>query len=104
MSPGLSPLGSIRPQQHLVAVKIQEPLLPAGEAAGIQGCDRVNAHAPQGRMMRDWRDDEQAIVFEADEPAIKEMIDTRCEEQSVLPIEPFFIGRAMACSGSLQDG
>ena len=43
--------------------------------------------------MRDRRDDEPTIVFEADEPAIKQMIDTRREQQPVLAIEPFFVRR-----------
>jgi hypothetical protein len=33
------------------------------------------------------------IVFEPDKPAIKEMIDTRRQEQAILAIEPFLVRR-----------
>jgi hypothetical protein len=64
-------------------------LWPLVKLPTVTGVGRVDTHAQQRRAMRDRRDDQPAIVFEPDEPAIKEMIDTRREEQPLLAVEPF---------------
>ena len=42
--------------------------------------------------MGDGRNDEPAIVFEADKTTVKEMVNARRQEQSILAIQSFFIG------------
>jgi hypothetical protein len=62
-------------KQHGIPVKIQEQFLSAGEAADVDSVCGVNAHALERRSMCDRRDDKLAVVVEADESAIEEVID-----------------------------
>ena len=41
--------------------------------------------------MSHGRYDQSARVFEADEPAIKQVINARREKKAVLPVEPLFV-------------
>ena len=82
-----------RLKQYGVPVKVQELLLAAGEPAHIDGLCGVDAHSLKGGTMRNRRDDEPAVVFEANEAAIEEMIDARRQKQSILAVQSFFVGR-----------
>ncbi len=73
-------------------MEIQELFLTAGEAADIDRTFDINAHALERRSIGDWRDDEFAVVVEADEPTIEEVIDAGRQEEAVLAVEPLLIG------------
>lgn len=51
--------------------------MTAGEASDIDDVVRVDPHPLEGWAVSDRRDDESAVVLEADEAAIKQMIDAR---------------------------
>ena len=50
-------------------------------------------HALQRRLVRDRRHDQRAVVLEADEAAIEQVIDTGRQEQAVLTVQPLSIAR-----------
>ena len=56
-------------------MEIQELPLAAGESADIDGFGRVDAHSLERGTVSDGRDYELAVVLEADEATIEEMID-----------------------------
>jgi hypothetical protein len=56
-------------------VKVEELLLAAGESTHIDRGGRVDAHSLEGGHVSDRRDYELAVVLEADEATIEEMID-----------------------------
>jgi len=56
-------------------MKVQELFLAAGEPSDIDHLGRVDAHSLEGGPVSDWRDYELAVVLEADEATIEEMID-----------------------------
>jgi hypothetical protein len=58
-------------------VKLEELLLTAGEPTHVNNLHSVDTHSLKRRTMSDRRDDELSPVFEADEPAIEEMINAR---------------------------
>ena len=89
-----------RSQQHGVAMKVQVSPLPFGESADVNDASGVDSHPFKGGPVSDRRDDEPAGIFKADEPPVKQVIDTRCQEQAVFTIEAFLVRRippALAC-------
>jgi hypothetical protein len=59
-------------------MEIEKLPLPFGEVPTLTTC---SVSIPiLDRPMGDWRDDQFAGILEADEPAIKQMIDTRREQ------------------------
>src|SRR5260370_858088 len=42
--------------------------------------------------MCNWRDDEIARILEPDEAPVEKMVDARCQEQTVLSVQPFYVG------------
>src|SRR5688572_6781716 len=65
-----------RLKQDGVSVKVEELFLAAGEPTSVNSPRSVDAHLLERRMMSDGRDDEPSVVFEANEPAIEEVINT----------------------------
>jgi len=63
-----------RLQQHRVPVKVEELLLAAGEPSDIDDLGHVDAHSLKEGPVNDWREYVLAVVLEADEATIKEMI------------------------------
>ena len=86
-------LSAGRLEQHGTPMEIKELFLAAGEPSHIDNFHGVDAHPLERRTVSDRRDYELSVVLEADEPAIKEMIDARCKKQSVFAVEPLFVGR-----------
>ncbi len=70
-------LSAVRLKQHCVPMKIEELPLPAGEPSDINGLCGVDAHSLERGTVSNRRDYELAIVLEADESTIEEMVDTR---------------------------
>jgi len=58
------------------SVKVEELFLAACEPTSVNSLRRIDAHSLERRMMRDGGDDEPSVVFEANEPAIEEVINT----------------------------
>ena len=86
-------LAADRLQQHGVPVEIQELLLAAGEPAHVDDLCGVDAHSLKRGTMSDRGNDEPAVVFEADEAAIEQMVDARRQQQSVLAVQSLLVGR-----------
>ena len=72
-------------------MEIQEPPLPFGEAADVDHTFCFDSHSGQRLPVSDRRDDQLAGILEADEPSIKQMIDTRREQQAVLTVESLLV-------------
>jgi len=49
----------------------QEASLPGREVAGLRRAALLDAHAMQGLVVCDRRDDDLPVVFEPDEPAVE---------------------------------
>jgi len=60
--------------------------LAAGEPAHIDDRRGIDAHSLKRRTMSDRRNYKPPIVFEANEAAIKQMIDTRRQKQTVFTV------------------
>jgi hypothetical protein len=58
-------------------VKVEELLLAAGEPTHVNNLHSIDTHSLERRTVSDRRDDELSAVFEANEPAIEEMINAR---------------------------
>ena len=67
--------------------------LPLSERTDVDASRRVYSHAAQRRQVRHWRNQDVTIVLEADEPAIKQVIDTRRQEQPIFAIQALVITR-----------
>ena len=67
-------------------MKVQELFLPRGEAADVDDIGRVDPHPLQRRRVSHRGHNERAVVLKPDEAAIKEMIDARRQEQSILTV------------------
>jgi hypothetical protein len=67
-------------------VKVEELLLAAGEPSDINNPRGVDAHSLERGTMSDRREYELSAVFEANEPAIEEMINARREEQAIFAV------------------
>jgi hypothetical protein len=87
-------------EQHTVPMKVQELLLAAGEPSHIDNLCGVDAHSLERWAVSYRRDYERAIVLEANEPAIEEMINARRQKQAILAIlvAPRWSRLATACS------
>lgn len=72
-------------------MKFQERLLPARKATNIYGPRRLHTHLFQRRAMGHGGNNEPAIVLEADEATVKEVVNTRGQEEPVLAIQSFFV-------------
>ena len=56
--------------------------------------------------MSDRGDDELAVVFEANEASIEQMIDARRQQQAIFAVEPLLVGRVpprLAMAGDQVD-
>jgi hypothetical protein len=62
-------------EQDGVPVKVQELLLAACEPTNIDALGSFDSHSTEGGQVGDRRDYEFAVIFEANEPPIKKMID-----------------------------
>lgn len=71
-------------------MEIQEVLREPSHVDRLRG---VDAHPLQGRTMSHRRNYQAAIVLEANESAIEEMIDAGRQKQTILPIQAIFVGR-----------
>ena len=69
-------------------MKIQELFLAAAERSHIDNLRRIYAHSLERGTMSNRGDYELpvTVVLETNEPTIKEMIDARCQNQSVLAL------------------
>ena len=73
-------------EQHSIPMKIQELLLAAGEPSHIDNLCGIDAHSLEGGAMSGRRDYEFAVVLEANETAIEEMINARRQKQTILAV------------------
>jgi hypothetical protein len=80
-------------EQDGAPVKVQKLFLAAAEPSHIGNLRGVYAHSLERGTMSDRGDYELPAVLEANEAAIEEMIDARCQKQSVLAIEPLLVCR-----------
>jgi hypothetical protein len=74
-------------------MEIQEALLATGKPSDVHCLRGVDAHPLQGRTMSHRRNYQPAIVLEANESAVEQMIDAGCQKQTILPIQAIFVGR-----------
>ncbi len=58
-------------------MEIEELLLAAAEHPHVDGLCGVDAHPLKRGAMRDWRNDERTVIFEPNEPTIKQVVDAR---------------------------
>jgi len=72
-------------------VKFQERFLPAGKSPHVHGIRGVDAHSFERRAMSHGRNDEPSVVFETDESTVKEVVNARRHEQSVLAVKALFV-------------
>ena len=70
--------------------------LPLGEAADVQRLTRRHTHSLKRPEIGNRREHAPPRVFERDEPAIKQVIDRRREQQAVFAVQPFTIIIAVA--------
>jgi hypothetical protein len=82
-----------RLKQDGIPVKIEELFLAAGEATYVDNLVGIDAHSLERRMVGDRRDYEVSVVFEANEPAIEEMINARRQEQAILAVKSLLVAR-----------
>ena len=68
-------------------MEIEEPALSFAEAADVDHTSCFDSHPRQRGPMGDRRDNKLAGILEAYESTIKQMIDTRREQQSVLTVK-----------------
>jgi hypothetical protein len=61
------------------------------EATDIDDAPRLDAHALERRQVRDRREDEITMVFEADESPIEQVINAGRQQQSVFSVEALFV-------------
>jgi hypothetical protein len=73
-------------KQDVIPVKFQERFLPARKSTYVHGIRGVDTHSFERRAMGDRRNDEPSIVFETDESTVKEVVNTRRQQQPVLAI------------------
>jgi hypothetical protein len=92
-------------KQHSIPVEFEESLLPARKPSHVHDINGAYTHPYERRAMGDGRNDEPSIVFETDESTVKEVVNTRRQEQPVLTIQSLFVSRnpAKACNGSRLD-
>jgi hypothetical protein len=74
-------------------MEIEKLLLTACERANIDGLGRIDPHSLKRGVMRNRRNNLPPVVFKADEAAIEQVIDARRQQQSVLAVQSFLIGR-----------
>ena len=74
-------------------MKIQELFLAAAEPAHIGNRRCVYARSLERGIMSDRGNYELPVILEANEPTIEEMIDARCQQQSVLGVQALFVVR-----------
>ena len=67
-------------------MKIQELSLAAAEPSHIDNLRGVDAHSLERGAMSDRGNNELPVVLEANESTIEEMIDARCQEQTVFAV------------------
>ena len=77
--------------------------LSLAEGTDVDDLVRIDAHSVQGKTMCHGRDDQPPGILEADEAAIKQVIDCRRQEQSIFTIKTLFViriapGFAMTCT------
>jgi len=73
-------------------MKAQVPPLPVTESADVDDASRLETHSFQRGQVGHGRDHQSAGIFEADEAAMKQVIEARGQQQAVLTIEAFFVG------------
>jgi hypothetical protein len=73
-------------KQHAVPMKVQELLLAAGEPSHIDNFCGVDTHSLEGGTVSGRRDYECAVVLEANETAIEEMINAWRQKQAILAV------------------
>jgi hypothetical protein len=71
------------PQEHRVPVKVEKPPLALGNPPTLT-MRFVSTPMRRRRQVRDRRDDEVTGFFESDEAAIKEVIDARRRNSSIV--------------------
>jgi hypothetical protein len=74
-------------------MEFEESPLPARKSTYVHGIRGVDTHSFERRAMGDGRNDEPSIVFETDESTVKEVVNTRRQEQPVLTIQSLFVRR-----------
>ena len=72
-------------------MKIQVQALSLGETTDIDPTPRLDTHPLKRRHVGYRGDDQAACILEADEAAIKQVINTGCQQQAVFTVEAFFI-------------
>lgn len=70
---------------------VEKCTLSLAEDSHIDRLLGIDSHASQRFVMRHRRDDQPARIFKADEAAVKEVIDGRGQEKSILSIKTFLI-------------
>jgi hypothetical protein len=74
-------------------MEIEKLLLTACERADIYVLGRIDPHSLKRGVMRYWRNNQSPVVFKPDEAAIEQVVDARRQQQSVLAVQSFLIGR-----------
>jgi hypothetical protein len=74
-------------------VEIEKLLLAACERANIDGLSRIDSRALKRWTMRNRRNNQSPAILKPYETAIKQVIDARRQQQSVLAVQSFLIGR-----------
>jgi hypothetical protein len=74
-------------------MEIEKLLLTARERTNIDGLGCIDPHSLKRGVMRNRRNNQPPVVFKADEAAIEQVIDAGRQQQSVLAVQPFLIGR-----------
>ena len=72
-------------------MKIEECPLPARKATHVHRGVRVDPHPFEGWAMGYRRNDQSSVVLEADKSSVKEVVDTRRQEQAILAVQPLFV-------------
>jgi hypothetical protein len=70
---------------------IEELLLSFREGSNVHDSVRFHSHSIQRWSMGNGRNDQYTGIFEADEPAIKKVVNRGSQKKSVLPVKPFLI-------------
>ena len=79
------------PQKHGVPVIVQEALLAFAKWADVDSAVGLYAHFVERGSVGDRGDNQPTVVLEANEPPVEKMVDTRRQQQSILPIQTFLV-------------
>jgi hypothetical protein len=85
-SDAMTDLGSNWLKQYGIPVEVKKLFLTARKPSDIYNFCGIDPHALKWWTMRHRRDNQISVVLKANKPAIKQMVDTGCQQQAILTV------------------